>query len=133
MALAALIVSIVSALIAAGGVVYGRHSARVADKSAEAAEKSADAAAVTARLDIDLRPSELTPRFRITCEPAGGQGGMRMKVAVTGPPEAPAAARRIPPWLLVSCRARSARRRGRPGTPMAGRGGSDAGSTPRRA
>ncbi len=87
MALAALLVAIVSALAAIGGLGYTRRSAKAADTSAEAAEKSADAAAVTAQLDLDRRHSELTPRFRITCEPAGGPGGMRMTIALTGPPE----------------------------------------------
>lgn len=87
MVLAALLVAIVSALAAMGGLAYSRRSAQAADKSAEAAEKSADAAAVTAQLDVDRRHSELTPRFRITCEPAGGPGGIRMTIALTGPPE----------------------------------------------
>lgn len=87
MALSALLVAIVSALAAISGLAYSRRSAKAADKSAEAAEKSADAAAVTARLDVDRRHSELTPRFRITCEPAGGPGGMRMTIALTEPPE----------------------------------------------
>ncbi len=87
MALVALLVAIVSALATAGGVIYSRRSAKAADKSAEAAEKAADAAAVTARLDVDRRHSELTPQLRIICESAGGPGGMRMIIALTGPPE----------------------------------------------
>jgi hypothetical protein len=110
---AALIVAIVSVAIAAGGVLYGRRSARASEtsataasqsatssdraasaaeqsvgearRSAGAAERSAEAAAVTAQLDTDRRHSELTPQLRIECEP-GGQG-VQMTVTFKGPAE----------------------------------------------
>src|SRR5260370_36470175 len=62
-------------------------SADAADRSAEAAAKSAEAAAATAALDADRRHSELTPRFRVTCQPAR-QDGLDMVIFLAGPPEA---------------------------------------------
>ncbi len=100
MVLAALIVAIISAALAGALVVYNRRltrasersaddsarSADAADRSAEAAAKSAEAAAATAALDADRRHSELTPRFRVTCQPAG-QDGLDMVIFLAGPPE----------------------------------------------
>jgi hypothetical protein len=103
---AALIVAIVSVVIAAGGLRYGRQAATAAGesakssdraagaaersveearRSADAAERSAESAAVTANLDTDRRHSELTPLLRIECEP-GGQG-VQMTVTFRGPAE----------------------------------------------
>jgi hypothetical protein len=101
-ALAALIVAIISAVLAGAGLVYNRRSTRAsersaddasraadaADRSADAAARSADAAAVTAKLDTDRRHSELTPRFRITCEPSNpGSDTLRLGIYLLGPPE----------------------------------------------
>lgn len=81
MALAALIVAIVSAVAGVGGLALAR-------RSATSAARSADAAAVTAALDVDRRHSELTPRFRLTCEPWNpGIDTLRLRVCLTGPPE----------------------------------------------
>ena len=103
----ALVVSIVAAVFTGAALIYYRRSAHAAERSAddsarsadaaersaeaaeratEAAARSAEAAAVTAKLDMDRRHSELTPRFRITCEP-GGQDGLRMMVFLAGPAE----------------------------------------------
>jgi hypothetical protein len=100
MVLAALLVAIISALLTGAALVYYRRSAQAAERSAvdssrsadaaersaEAATRAADAAAVTAKLDTDRRHSELTPQFRITCQP-GGQDGLRMMIFLAGPPE----------------------------------------------
>lgn len=109
MALAALILAIISAVFGGAAVVYYRRSAQAAessaadsarsadaaersaeaaDRSAEAATRSADAAAVTARLDIDRRHAELTPHFRISVEPSNpGSDTLRLAVCLLGPPE----------------------------------------------
>jgi hypothetical protein len=100
MVLAALVVAIISALLAGVGLVYNRRSTRASEKSAadadraadaanrpaDAAARSADAAAVTAGLDTDRRHAEWTPRFRITCEPRD-DGGLRMVIFLYGPPD----------------------------------------------
>ena len=81
MALAALIVAIVSAVASVGGLALAR-------RSATSAAKAADAPEVTATLDIDRRHSELTPRFRLTCEPSNpGTDTLRLRICLTGPPE----------------------------------------------
>jgi type II secretory pathway pseudopilin PulG len=81
MEVAALIVSIISALGAAAAVWYARRSDR-------SAAKSAAAAATTATLDLQRRHDELTPRFRLTCEPSNpGATTLRLRVSLSGPPE----------------------------------------------
>jgi hypothetical protein len=71
-ALAALIVSIVSALTAIGSVLYTK--------------QSANAATATAALDAERRQAELTPRFHITCERWNtGSDKLRLTVQLTGP------------------------------------------------
>jgi type II secretory pathway pseudopilin PulG len=82
MGIAALVVAIVAALAAVSAVWYARRS----DRSAAAA---AAAAATTAALDMQRRNAELTPQFRITCEPANhpGSPALRLGVFLSGPPE----------------------------------------------
>jgi type II secretory pathway pseudopilin PulG len=81
MDIAALVVAIVSALGAVGAVWYARRSDR-------SAAKSAAAAATTAALDVQRRHAELTPRFRVTCEPSNpGSQTLRLGVFLSGPPE----------------------------------------------
>jgi hypothetical protein len=81
MDIAALAVAIVSALCAAGAVWYARRSDR-------SAARSAVAASTTAALDIQRRNAELTPRFRVTCEPSNpGSPTLRLRVFLAGPPE----------------------------------------------
>ena len=81
MDIAALAVAIVSALCAAGAVWYARRSDR-------SAARSAVAASTTAALDIQRRNAELTPRFRVTCEPSNpGSPTLRLRVFLSGPPE----------------------------------------------
>jgi hypothetical protein len=81
MEIAALVVSIVSALGAIGAVWYARRSDR-------SATRSAVAAATTAALDMQRRNAELTPRFRITCKPSNpGSPTLRLGVFLSGPPE----------------------------------------------
>lgn len=92
MAIAALIVAIVSALAAAGAVWYARRlDGRVAEavaaarQSAAAAERSAVAAEQRAALDSARRHDDLTPRFRVSLEPAVDPH--RLLVFLQGPPE----------------------------------------------
>ncbi len=81
MVIAALVVSIVSALGSGAAVFYTR-------RSAGAADRSAGAAAITAGLDADRRQAELTPRFRITCQPSNpGSDALRLAIYLLGPPE----------------------------------------------
>jgi hypothetical protein len=81
MNIAALVVAIVSALAAVIAVWYARRSDR-------SSARSAAAAATTAALDKQRRNVELTPRFRITCEPANpGSPDLRLSVFLSGPPE----------------------------------------------
>jgi type II secretory pathway pseudopilin PulG len=81
MDIAALVVSIVSAVGAVGAVWYSRRSDR-------SAAKSAAAAATTAALDMQRRNAELTPRFRVTCEPSNpGSPTLRLGVFLSAPPE----------------------------------------------
>jgi hypothetical protein len=95
MAIAALLVAIVSAAAAVGAVVYARHLDQRADRavaaaqlSAAAAEKSAAAAEATAALDRHRRNAELTPHFRLTCEPTNpGIETVRLRVLLLGPSE----------------------------------------------
>jgi hypothetical protein len=95
MALAALLVAIVSVAVSGVSVIYGRRataaadrSADAADRSADAAGKSADAAAITVGLDADRRQAELAPRFRITCAQANpGVDSMSLVIRLLGPPE----------------------------------------------
>lgn len=71
---AALVVAIVSALIALGAVWYARQSAA--------------AAATTAALDVQRRQAELTPRFRVTCErPPTAAEILHLGVVLVGPPQ----------------------------------------------
>ena len=81
MDIAALVVAIVSALGAVGAVWYARRSDR-------SAARSAAAASTTAALDFQRRNAELTPRFRVTCEPSNpGSPTLRLGVFLSGPPE----------------------------------------------
>lgn len=81
MVIAALVVAIVSAGFSGWSVIYARSSAR-------AATGSARSAAITAGHDSDRRHAELTPRFRITVEPANpGIETLRMKIYLVGPAE----------------------------------------------
>jgi type II secretory pathway pseudopilin PulG len=81
MEIAALVVSIVSALGAIGAVWYARRSDR-------SAARSAIAAATTAALDMQRRNAELTPAFTITTEPSNpGSPTLRLGVLLSGPPE----------------------------------------------
>ena len=81
MNVAALVVAIVAALAAIAAVWYARRSDR-------SAARSAAAAATTAALDMQRRNAELTPRFRVTCEPSNpGSQTLRLRVFLAGPPE----------------------------------------------
>jgi type II secretory pathway pseudopilin PulG len=81
MTMAALLVSIVSALAAIAAVWIARRSDR-------SAAKSAAAAATTAALDVQRRRAELTPHFRVTCHPSNpGAPTLSLNVALDGPPE----------------------------------------------
>jgi hypothetical protein len=80
MDIAAQVVAIVSALGAVGAVWYARRSDR-------SAARSAAAASTTAALDLQRRNAELTPRFRVTCEPSNpGSMTLRLRVFLSGPP-----------------------------------------------
>jgi hypothetical protein len=81
MAVAALVVSIVSAVGALVSVWYARRSDR-------SAAKSAVAAAITAALDLQRRHTELTPRFQVTGQSADpGSDVLRLGIFLSGPPE----------------------------------------------
>jgi hypothetical protein len=81
MDIAALVISIVSALGTIGAVWYARRSDR-------SASRSAIAAATTAALDTQRRNAELTPRFQVTCQPSNpGSTTLRLGVLLAGPPE----------------------------------------------
>ena len=71
--------AIVAALAAWSARLYARRS----DRSAAAA---AAAAATTAALDMAAPDAELTPQFRITCEPGDGSPSLRLGVSLSGPP-----------------------------------------------
>jgi hypothetical protein len=63
-----------------GAVWYTRWSDRSASRSA--------IAAATTALDTQRRNAELTPRFRITCQPSNpGSPALRLGVFLAGPPE----------------------------------------------
>ena len=88
MGVAALAVSIVSALGALYAVWYARRQATAADSAAAASERSAIAAEKTAAVEAGRRQGELTPRFRVSVEPANpGVETLRMTVFLAGPPE----------------------------------------------
>ena len=81
MVIAALVVSIVSAFGSVGAVWYAR-------RSADSSAKSAEAAKTTAALESQRRHAELTPRFRVTCQPANpGSEGLSLAVFLAGPPD----------------------------------------------
>jgi hypothetical protein len=100
MAVAALIVAIVSALAAAGAVVYARRldrtagdavaavrdAAAAAKESAAASVRSASAAEATMALETGRRHEELAPRYRVEVTRAGERLAM-MSVVRVGPPE----------------------------------------------
>jgi hypothetical protein len=83
MAIAALVVAIVSALCAAYAVWYARRQAAAADRSAAASERSAVAAEGVAALEASRRHAELTPRFRVSFD----RSARRLTVFLVGPPE----------------------------------------------
>lgn len=100
MEIAALVVSIVSAVIAAGALWYARLLDRSARQAADAAEKTAGAAVEAAEaaqtsmaLEKERRKRELTPRFRVTYEYAldngrirtAGSPAARLRVFLAGP------------------------------------------------
>jgi len=102
MDVAALVVSIVSVVVAIVAVVYARRldgraaeavaaakrSAGAAERSAAASERSATAGESTRAIEQQRRNAELTPRFRVTCEPANpGIETVRLRVLLIGPPE----------------------------------------------
>ena len=102
MVLAALLVSIISAVFAGAALIYYRMSAQAAQKSAvdasrsadaailaaEAGAKSAHAAVEMAKLEAGRRHSELTPHFRIVCNVNNDVTyWMTMRVCLVGPPE----------------------------------------------
>jgi len=66
MDIAALIVSIASALGSLGAVVYARQSVRAAVRAAVAAERSAVSGEGAATLEAGRRHAELTPRFKVS-------------------------------------------------------------------
>lgn len=81
MALAALIVAIVSVIISMAGVGYTRSAARANRRSALADE-------TTAALEFDRRHAELTPHLRLRCAPENpGSEGYKLTVELLGPPE----------------------------------------------
>jgi hypothetical protein len=81
MALAALIVAIISGLIALASVGYTRIAA-LANKRSAAADET------TAALDRDRRHTDLTPRLRVHCAPANpGSENDKLTVELLGPPE----------------------------------------------
>lgn len=93
-AVAALVVAIVSALAAIGAVVYAALLDRRASEVVAAARDSAAASARSAvasekRLAVDTnrRESELTPRFRLTLQPENEGGTWRLDVLLLGPHE----------------------------------------------
>lgn len=94
-AVAALIVAIVSALAAVGAVVYGRRLDRTAQRavaeasrSAAAAERSAVASEKSTALKASRRHDELMPRFRVSLgQPDPGHPVSWMLVSLLGPPE----------------------------------------------
>lgn len=83
MAIAALVVAIVSALGSVYAVWYARRQAGAADRSATAAERSAVAAEGAAAIEAGRRHVELTPRFRVSFDRLQD----RLTVELTGPPE----------------------------------------------
>lgn len=81
MALAALIVAILSGIISLAGVGYTRSAAQANRRSALADE-------TTAALESDRRHAELTPRLRLRCVPENpGSEGYKLTVELLGPPE----------------------------------------------
>lgn len=77
----ALIVSLASAGFAGSSVVYARRSAR-------SSESAAQSAAITAGHDSDRRHTELTPRFRLTLQPANpGITTLKLLIYLLGPAE----------------------------------------------
>jgi transcriptional regulator with XRE-family HTH domain len=101
MDVAALVVSIVSVLIAAGSLRYahdlGQSAEKAADaavtaalatvKTADATEKSAATAQDSLALQVLRRQDALTPRFRATLEKRGPEvGKLRLRLTFIGPP-----------------------------------------------
>src|SRR5580700_6804258 len=84
MAIAALVVAVVSAFGALGAVWYARQSGRAADRSADASERSADAAERTTVLESGRRRGELTPRFSVSW--SRDDQRLRLRVFLAGPP-----------------------------------------------
>jgi hypothetical protein len=88
MAIAALVVALVSAQGSIYAVWYARQQAGAADRSASAAERSAVAAERAAALEAGRRHDELTPRFRVSVERANpGAEGLSLSVFLVGPPQ----------------------------------------------
>jgi type II secretory pathway pseudopilin PulG len=88
MAIAALVVAIVSALAAVGAAVYARRLDGRAKEAVAAAGRSAAASEKRAALEGERRHAELTPRFRVRVAPADAEKVFRsLMVALAGPPE----------------------------------------------
>jgi len=69
---------------AAAGAFVSRASAREANA---AARQSVSAAAALTAIERDRRRSEMTPRFRVTCQPAHhGTDRLTLRVMLLGPP-----------------------------------------------
>jgi hypothetical protein len=78
------VASLVAASVAAWAAITSRSSARAANNSA--GQSAAAAAALTA-IERDRRRAELTPRFRVSCEPANpGTDAFTLRVMLLGPP-----------------------------------------------
>jgi hypothetical protein len=92
---AALVVSVLSVLIALGALLYARkldqkvaQAVAAAQRSAAAAERSAEAGESARALEQHRRNAELRPRFRLRCGPTNpGVETRRLTVFLAGPPE----------------------------------------------
>jgi hypothetical protein len=72
--------------VAAAALVLAIVSAVVALVSLYFARRAAEAAVIATRIELDRRHAELRPSFRVTCEKQGGEH-LRLAIALTGPPE----------------------------------------------
>jgi hypothetical protein len=81
-------VGALASLGAAGAAAVGAFQSRASAREANAAARqSASAAAALTAIERDRRRSELTPRFRVTCEPANpGTDALTLRVMLLGPP-----------------------------------------------
>jgi hypothetical protein len=85
------IATVVAAVTAGGATLLARSAAGRSDSAAEransAADRASNAAELMANIERERRHTELTPQLRVTCRHLNpGVDGLRMRVALLGPP-----------------------------------------------